>query len=158
MQRVQRTCKYSSLLGLCVYCSMRLLCKHMHIVQHSRSLSYWIAVFVGSLWMQPLTHDLTLLIFLQCAKRQRPGQYSYWFLRSFSRHNFWTKTFHENRLFKIQASVVLNPLVSLFGCLVVRSARISGDRHIDTQTHTHTHTYTHTHTNTHTHSDTDQVP
>ena len=34
--------------------------------------------------------------------------------------------FYENRYFENQASVALNPLVSLFGSLVARSGRISG--------------------------------
>ena len=79
--------------------------------------------------MQPLIHDLTfemLFYSVQSGKTGR-GEPVLTLLRSFSRHNFLTKRFHENRLFKIQASVALNPLISLFGRLVARSARISAD-------------------------------
>ena len=41
---------------------------------------------------------------------------------------------YENRYFKNQASVALNPLVSLFGCLVARSTRISGTGQTDGRT------------------------
>ena len=43
----------------------------------------------------------------------------------------WTQYFHENSHFKNQASVTLNSLVSLFGHLDARSARISGDKRTD---------------------------
>ena len=39
--------------------------------------------------------------------------------------------FYENRYFKNQTSVALNPLVSLFGRLVARSGRISGTGRTD---------------------------
>ena len=42
--------------------------------------------------------------------------------------------FYENRYFKNQASVALNPLVSLFGRFVARSARISGTGQTDGRT------------------------
>ena len=60
----------------------------------------------------------------QCVKRQRAVEvrkYSlgYWLLRSLSLLNLAVS---RKCLFKNQASVALNPLVSLFGRLVVRSA------------------------------------
>ena len=42
--------------------------------------------------------------------------------------------FYENPYFKNQASVALNPLVSLFGRFVARSARISGTGQTDGRT------------------------
>ena len=42
--------------------------------------------------------------------------------------------FYENRHFKNQASVALNPLVSLFGRLVARSGRKRGNRQTDGRT------------------------
>ena len=50
---------------------------------------------------------------------------------------------HENRHFKNQDNVALNPLVPLFGRLVAHSARISADRQKNRHTYTHTHTHTH---------------
>ena len=42
--------------------------------------------------------------------------------------------FYENRYFKNQASVALNPLVAVFGRLVARSARIRGTGQTDGRT------------------------
>ena len=47
---------------------------------------------------------------------------------------FERSTFTKITIFKNQASVVLNPLVSLFGRLVVRSARKRGNRQTDGRT------------------------
>ena len=44
--------------------------------------------------------------------------------------------FYENRHFKNQASVALNPLVSLFGHFITYSPRIVIDRQTDTHTQT----------------------
>ena len=49
-------------------------------------------------------------------------------LTCFSRHNFRTQHFYQNRYFLNKASVALNQLVSLFGRLVARSRRKRGNR------------------------------
>ena len=52
-------------------------------------------------------------------------------LTCFSRHNFRTQHFYQNRYLKNKASATLNPLVSLFGRLVARSGRKRGNRQTD---------------------------
>ena len=47
---------------------------------------------------------------------------------------FERSTYTKIAIFKIQASVVLNPLVSLFGRLVALSGRKRGNRPTDRQT------------------------
>ena len=49
---------------------------------------------------------------------------------------------YENRLYKNGASVVMNPLVSLFCCLVARSRRKRGNRQTDRWTDRQTHLQT----------------
>ena len=48
------------------------------------------------------------------------------------RHNFSMQYFYENGHFKNEASVALNPLVSLFGRFVARGGRKRGNRHTHT--------------------------
>ena len=52
--------------------------------------------------------------------------FAYWLFRLFSRHISRTQSFLENRHFKNQASVALNPFVSLLGHFVTRGGKKSG--------------------------------
>ena len=113
---------------------MRLLCKHMHIVQnHTLSLlivsrSYWIALFVGSVWMARLDLWVTSDVSTVC-NGAKTGQGEAVLVSILAFSLVFHTRIHENRHFRNQAGVALNPLVSLFGCLVARSARISVERH-----------------------------
>ena len=51
----------------------------------------------------------------------------------FSRHNFRTRHFYENRHFKNEASVALNPLVLLVYLFVARGGKKRGNRRTDGQ-------------------------
>ena len=118
----------------CIDCThTRLPCKHMRIV-HNHTLS---RSFLAHLNAWPLRN----LMLSQCAKQERlfeVRQYSlaYWLV--FHAITFEHSGFTKITIFKNQASVALNPFVSLFGRLVARSTRISAGSH----THTHTHTQT----------------
>ena len=98
------------------------------------------ASYVGCQTRTTYSPFVLLLLPPLCSKRAESGRgkscYKHIDLFAwFSRHNFRTQYFYESRYFKNQASVALNPLVSLFGRLVARSGRISGNRQTDGQTY-----------------------